>query len=102
MKSDIPKEYIEIISDYQKQIEDMAKIIVDIFLEQPNEDGNYSHLITCNGDRKIRPGLLGHSCSCFPKMRHQLAVDKARLESHEGIFTMIEEAAKLAMPCPKK
>ena len=37
-----------------------------LLTDKPMPDGKWPHLLICSGDRRVRPGIRGHSCCCKP------------------------------------
>jgi hypothetical protein len=80
------------LSDLQHQLDTATKEKEAIFddltrlLEgRQRDNGEWVHLVYCNGDRRKPPGITGYSCCCRPSGQKQKDATTALASLAEGI-----------------
>jgi hypothetical protein len=66
-----------VIKDLHAKLAEKERILAEVqdaltaVLTDDTVNGYYIHSMMCSGDRRFRPGVPGHSCSCFPQQRRE-------------------------------
>ena len=77
------------LADAQATIAELMEALECVLTEKPLPNGEYVHLVSCNGDRRKPAGTVGVSCSC--------RVGRATIAAlHDVIKQMGEQAAVIA------
>jgi hypothetical protein len=61
---------------FEEYAENALRAATSILMVEPDANGNYEHVVWCNGSRKVPPGQPGHICNC-PLGSRIRAVEKA-------------------------